>query len=636
MKYGFLKAAAGVPAIRLADCRSNAEAAVQLMQEAHKKGVRLLALPELTLTGATCGDLFLQEALIRGAEQALDRVREASLLLKGLITVVGLPFRFEGRLYNAAAVVYEGKVLGIVPKQHLGLTEDRHFSRGPAAPAMVSLFGAETPFGGNLIFTMKDCPGYRFSVVLGEDMSAPFAPAAFHAAAGASLIVGLMADPAAAGRPAVRRSVITSESRRLLVSYLTVNAGAGESSTDHAFSGHSIAAECGDLLAESVPFEEGLTVTEFDLERASTLRRKTGLFSVDAEAHREILFEGELEDTVLTRPVSPFPFVPQEKEACSKRMEEILTIQAEALARRLSHIGCKTAVLGISGGLDSTLALMVIVRAMRLLGRPNTDILAVTMPCFGTTKRTKSNAEKLCTLLGVTFKTIDITPAVRQHFADIGQDVNTPDTTFENGQARERTQVLMDLANRTNGIVVGTGDLSELALGWATYNGDHMSMYGVNATVPKTLVRALVRHEAEHSGNREIAAVLLDVVATPVSPELLPAKDGETEQLTENKVGPYELNDFYLYYMLRYGYSPAKILKLALHAFGNRYDRATILGWLRNFSRRFFQQQFKRSCLPDGPATGPVGLSPRGTWEMPSDVLSSLWLNEIDELMKKE
>ncbi len=636
MKNGFLKVAAGVPVIRLADCEQNAGAVLRLMQEAHQKEVRLLALPELVLTGATCGDLFLQEELLSGAEEALGRVREASLLLPGLVTVVGVPLLKDGRLYNTAAVLSEGRVLGVVPKQQLSPAEHRFFAEGPAAPSAMTLFGAETPFGGNLLFGMEDFPDYRFALALGEDLRSPVVSAA-HAAAGARLLVGLTADPEEAGRPARRRAFLTGESRRLMLSTLTVNAGEGESSTDRVYSGHSLLTECGELLAESKPFSEGLTVTELDLGRVTALQRKAGLSPAPlGENHRTVLFPGEKTATTLTRAVSPFPFIPEEETLRRQTMEEILTIQAEALRRRVTHIGCRTVLLGISGGLDSTLALLAAVRAFDLMERPRSEIIAVTMPCFGTTDRTKNNAEALCHLLGVRFLTVNIAAAVRQHFADIGQDETKTDVTFENGQARERTQVLMDLANRENGIVVGTGDLSELALGWATYNGDHMSMYGVNASIPKTLARALVRYEAERAGDEALKAVLLDVVATPVSPELLPAREGKNEQLTEDLVGPYELHDFFLFYTLRYGFPPEKVLRLAERAFGTEYDRATLLKWLRTFYRRFFQQQFKRSCLPDGPQVGAVGLSPRGAWQMPSDALAALWLREVDALAKEK
>lgn len=637
MKYGFIKVAAASPALRVADCRYNAEQSVAAMQRAAAAGVRLLVLPELGLTGYTCGDLLLQPVLQQGALHALQTLLAVSAGLP-MTTVAGLPLEVEGKLYNCAAVLHGGKILGVVPKTNLPnygeFYEARWFTPAPAEAKAISLLGQQVPFGTDLLFCCRELPEYKLAVEICEDLWVALPPSTRHAMAGATVIANCSASDETIGKAEYRRELITGQSARLMAGYLYADAGRGESTTDMVFAGHDLIAENGRLLAETALFINEMIVTEIDVHRLTAERRRTNTWrDADSASYTIIPFSLPAEVTTLTRLIDPHPFVPADSAERKQRCEAILTMQAEGLRRRLEHIGCPCAVLGISGGLDSTLALLVAVRALDLLGRPRTDMIAVTMPGFGTTHRTRSNAELLCEKLGVTLRTVSIAAAVRQHFKDIGHDESVTDTTYENAQARERTQVLMDIANQENGIVVGTGDLSELALGWATYNGDHMSMYGVNGSIPKTLVRYLVRHAAETCGDEALAAVLYDILDTPVSPELLPADEGgRIAQKTEDLVGPYELHDFFLYHFIRYGCPPQKLLYLAENAFAGRYDRAVILKWLRTFCRRFFQQQFKRSCLPDGPKVGSVTLSPRGDWRMPSDASAALWLREIDEL----
>ena len=637
MKYGFIKVAAASPALRVADCRYNAEQSAAAMQRAAAAGVRLLVLPELGLTGYTCGDLLLQPVLQQGALHALQTLLAVSADLP-MTTVAGLPLEVEGKLYNCAAVLHGGQILGVVPKTNLPnygeFYEARWFTPAPADTKTISLLGQQVPFGTDLLFCCRELPEYKLAVEICEDLWVALPPSTRHAMAGATVIANCSASDETIGKAEYRRELITGQSARLMAGYLYADAGRGESTTDMVFAGHDLIAENGRLLAETALFTNEMIVTEIDVHRLTAERRRTNTWqAADSADYTIIPFSLPAEVTTLTRLIDPHPFVPADSAKRKQRCEAILTMQAEGLRRRLEHIGCPCAVLGISGGLDSTLALLVAVRTLDLLGRPRTDMIAVTMPGFGTTHRTRSNAELLCEKLGVTLRTVSIAAAVRQHFKDIGHDESVTDTTYENAQARERTQVLMDIANRENGIVVGTGDLSELALGWATYNGDHMSMYGVNGSIPKTLVRYLVRHAAETCGDEALAAVLYDILDTPVSPELLPADGGgKIAQKTEDLVGPYELHDFFLYHFIRYGCPPQKLLYLAEHAFAGSYDRAVILKWLRTFCRRFFQQQFKRSCLPDGPKVGSVTLSPRGDWRMPSDASAALWLREIDEL----
>ena len=636
MKYGFLRAAAASPGLRVADVAYNTQEIIKSMREYAARNAQLLCLPEFCLTGYTCSDLFLQETLICGAEQGLAEILAASCGLN-LVTVVGLPVRRSGKLYNCAAVVCDGKLLGLVPKTHLPnyseFYEKRHFLPGPAQASPMELAGQQTLFGTNLLFACRQMPEFVLGVEICEDLWAPIPPSCTHALAGATVIANLSASDETVGKAAYRRDLVCGQSARLLCGYLYADAGHGESTTDMTFAAHDLIAENGTLLAEAGPFEDGRAVTELDLGRMVQERTRNTTFEPHTEGYTTVSFDLEPVEVPLTRKVSPTPFVPRDDAARAERCELILRIQAEGLAKRIEHTHARCAVVGISGGLDSCLALLVAVRACHILGRDPRDIVAITMPCFGTSKRTRSNAEILCEALDVSFQEINITATVQSHFADIGQDPETYDVTFENCQARVRTLELMDYANKNGGFVIGTGDLSELALGWATYNGDHMSMYGVNAGVPKTLVRHIVRYVADTCGKETLSRVLLDILDTLVSPELLPAAaDGSFSQQTEKLVGPYELHDFYLYYVLRFGFGPKKIYHLALAAFAGRYEPEVLLAWLNNFYRRFFAQQFKRSCLPDGPKVGSVTLSPRADWRMPSDDCNALWMRELDDL----
>ena len=636
MNYGFIKTCAVSPALRVADCPYNAQKTIEAMQQAAEDGCQLTVFPELGLTGYTCGDLFLQQPLLDAAEAALREILKASEALQ-LVALVGLPVTVDAKLYNCAAVVCQGALLGLVPKSHIPnygeFYEKRHYCAAPAGVKEISFAGQKTLFGTKLLFRCETMQAFTLAVEICEDLWAPLPPSTAHALAGATVIANLSASDETVGKAEYRRALVSQQSARLLCAYLYADAGHGESTTDMVFSGHNLIAENGALLAESRPFSQALACTELDLGRLLAERRRNTSFEPVTDGYETVSFHLPLREIPLTRYISPTPFVPADGGARAERCELILQMQADGLAKRIEHAHAKTAVIGISGGLDSCLALLVAVHAMKKLDRSMDSILAVTMPCFGTTKRTRSNAEILCQELGVQFTEISIANTVRSHFADIGQSETNFDVTFENGQARVRTLELMDLANRTGGLVVGTGDLSELALGWATYNGDHMSMYGVNAGVPKTLVRHIVRYEADAANSDTLREVLLDILDTPVSPELLPAKEnGEIAQQTESLVGPYELHDFYLYYVLRFGFSPAKIYHLAKAALSDRYSDEVLLHWLRNFYRRFFQQQFKRSCLPDGPKVGSVTLSPRGDWRMPSDACVSVWQAELDTL----
>ena len=647
MRDGFVKVAAGTPEIRVADCRYNAEQIFTLMREADKQGVRVLALPELCLTGYTCGDLFLQDTLLKGAEEGLATILEATKNLD-MLTALGLPVKnpWDGKLYNCAAVIHRGEIRGLVPKTWLPnygeFYEMRWFASGKDLDASVELCGQSVSLCTNLVWACDTMPDLVVGVELCEDLWASTPPSVALAQAGATVILNLSASDATVGKAEYRRALVTGQSARLLCGYVYANAGEGESSTDLVFDGHSLVAENGALLAER-RFASGLAVSEIDVARLAYERRRMNTFTppqrdpvkdISCLGVGRTFFSLEPGTTTLTRPVSPTPFIPEDEAARDEHCEEIILLAALGLKKRLEHTHAGAAVVGLSGGLDSTLAILITAVAMKLLDRPASDIIAVTMPCFGTTDRTRDNAVELAQRLGATLKRIDIGAAVKQHFRDIGQSMENTDVTFENAQARERTQVLMDVANQCGGLVVGTGDLSELALGWATYNGDHMSMYGVNAGIPKTLVRHLVRHIAGDKAEEDqaLSTVLEDILDTPVSPELLPAVGGQISQKTEDLVGPYELHDFFLYYAVRWAFPPRKVLRLAEHAFGRAYDRATILKWLKNFYRRFFAQQFKRSCLPDGPKVGTVTLSPRGDWRMPSDAVAALWLEELEGL----
>lgn len=638
MKHGFIKVMSASPEVRVGDTLFNLEGAKSAVDAAESAGANLLVLPELYLTSYSCGDLFYSDVLLRGAVSALVQLRDYTEGKRTLVAV-GVPLRLSGKLYNCAAVLHSGHILGIVPKVTLPnygeFYERRQFTSGAdyRGEDTVEIAGESVPFGRGLLFCCKEMDSFVLGVELCEDLWAPIPESTGLCLAGATVIANLSASDELVGKSAHRRALIAATSLRLACGYVYSSAGHGESTQDLSFGGHCMVYENGALLAERKPYaKEDSVLTELDLLRLTVARHMCTSFDVSsAPACRRVCFSQPITDTVLTRRFECNPFIPADEKLLAERAEEILHIQTDGLVRRIEHINCPKLVLGVSGGLDSTLALLVCVRALDALDRPHTDLLAVTMPCFGTTHRTRSNAELLCEKLGVAFRTVDISASVRSHFADIGHDESVTDVTYENAQARERTQVLMDIANQTGGIVVGTGDLSELALGWATYNGDHMSMYGVNASVPKTLVRYLVEYEMNRA-DEMTATVLRDILLTPVSPELLPAKDGEISQKTEDLVGPYELHDFFLYHMLRTGASPARILRLAEYAFAGEYDRATILKWLRTFTRRFFAQQFKRSCLPDGVKVGTVSLSPRGDWRMPSDATSRLWLTELDGL----
>ena len=637
MRDGFVKVAAGTPKIRVADCDYNAGQIIALMKDAAAKGVKVLALPELCITGYTCGDLFLQDTLLDGAERVLGRILEETKELN-LFAAVGLPIRYRNKLYNCSAVIQNGNILGLIPKTHIPnygeFYEARWFTSGDdmgATDYCIPFAGQESvEFSAGMVFRCVDLPELVVGVEICEDLWALDPPSNRLAAEGVTLMLNLSASDEVAGKADYRRSLVMSQSARLVCGYVYADAGEGESSTDLVFAGHNMIAENGVLLAEN-QFHTGLTVSELDVKRLAYERRRINTFSASCRDVYPNYFTLKPVDTPLTRPISPTPFIPADETRRAERCEEILKIAALGLKKRLEHTNASCAVVGLSGGLDSTLAILITAKAFDLLGRDRKGILAVTMPCFGTTRRTRSNAELLAAELGTDFREVNIGAAVERHFADIGQSMEDHSVTFENGQARERTQVLMDLANQRGGLVIGTGDLSELALGWATYNGDHMSMYGVNGSIPKTLVRHLVAWEADRLGGRA-GEVLRDILDTPVSPELLPPKDGEIAQKTEDLVGPYELHDFFLYYAIRWGFRPRKVFRLAVYALGDRYGRDTLLKWLKNFYRRFFSQQFKRSCLPDGPKVGSVALSPRGDWRMPSDAVAKLWLDELEEI----
>ncbi len=645
MRDGFVKVAAVTPEVRVADVPFNVGACVEAARRAvEKDGAAVVVLPELALTAYTCEDLFWQEALLRAAEDGLADFATATEDLDALV-LVGVPVRAGGKLYNCAAVLANGELLGLVPKTHIPtyneFYEGRHFTPGPAEPVLVSFAGhPDVPMGTDLLFACEEVPELVVAAEICEDLWVPNPPSVAHAQAGATLVCNLSASNAIVGKADYRRALVTSQSARLICGYVYASAGTGESTQDLVFSGHDLVAENGRLLAEGAPFGGGRAVTELDVRLLAQERTRMSTFECapapEESGYGTVYFslgERAVQETKLTRWVDPHPFVPSDPARRAERCEDVFNIQAHGLAKRLSHTHSRRAVIGLSGGLDSTLALLVTVRAFDLLGLERSGVIAVTMPGFGTTDRTYNNACELACTVGAELREVGIADAVRQHFSDIGHDESVHDVTYENSQARERTQILMDVANQEGGLVIGTGDLSELALGWATYNGDHMSMYAVNASVPKTLVRHLVRYVADTCGDAAEAEVLLDVLDTPVSPELLPATgDGKISQRTEDLVGPYELHDFFLYEVLRRGTAPHKVYRLARYALGEKYDDETILVWLKVFYRRYFAQQFKRSCLPDGPKVGSAAVSPRGDLRMPSDACATLWLAELEEL----
>jgi len=629
MKYGFVKVAAVTPKIKVADTKYNGQLIRTLMKDAEKAGAKIVAFPELVITGASCGDLFYQNKLIKAAKEELMQIVSASEYYNALY-FVGLPYEINSKLYNVVAVISKGEVLGIVPKSYL--KDNRHFVSGVFLDSEEVLpNGQIVPVTTDLIFYCSEMPELKVAVEIGEDLWAVQPPSIGHAVGGANVIVNPSASIEVSGSDAYRKDLVRGQSARLLCGYVCVNAGEGESTQDVVYSGHNLIAENGNLLAESARLGNGMLCSEIDVERLEIDRRKNSLFETE-DSHVCIPFYLREEETQLSRFVDPSPFVPADEITRYKHCEDVFAIQAMGLKKRMEHTGAATAVIGISGGLDSTLALLVIARAFDLMTKDRKDIVAVTMPGFGTTDRTYDNAVNMIKQLGATFMEVSIKDSVRQHFADIGHDENNHDVTYENAQARERTQILMDIANQKNGMVIGTGDMSELALGWATYNGDHMSMYCVNGSVPKMLVRHVVRYYADTCEEKVLAEVLYDVLDTPVSPELLPPENGQIAQKTEDLVGPYELHDFVMYYVLRFGFSPEKIYKLAKVAFHGVYNSATILKWLKTFYRRFFSQQFKRSCLPDGPKVGTLSVSPRGDLMMPSDACVRIWMDELELL----
>jgi len=636
MKDGFLACGTISPTLRVGDPGFNTTALQKAIEVATKANLALLVLPELAVTGYTCGDLFLQRTLQEGAKAALE---DLIAYTKGhdTVVVVGAPLIFFGNLYNCAVVMHDGHVLGVVPKQHLPnyqeFAEKRWFHTPPQEVREVSLAGQRTLFGSKVLFSCTNVPDFVLEVEICEDLWVPDTPSADMALAGATVIANCSASPELVGKREFRRTLMAAKSASLVCGYLCCNAGGGESTTDLVFAAHNLIYENGKLLGEQYLQEDTLLCTELDVQRLAGQRLRMHTFGESRHSYTTVEFTlKKTRETKLTRHMDKAPFVPADPALRSVRCEEILTLQALGLKKRLEHTAIDHVVLGLSGGLDSTLAFLVCIRAFDMLGLDRKNIITVTMPCFGTTKRTKNNAVSLAKAFGATLLTIPITKSVNQHFKDIGHDPEVHDVTYENSQARERTQVLMDLANKSAALVVGTGDLSELALGWATYNGDHMSMYGVNSSVPKTLIRHLVAHFA----NKEepaIKKVILDIVATPVSPELLPAsEDGTISQVTEEFVGPYALHDFFLYQVVRLHFGPAKVFRLAQVAFGEEYEASVIKKWLKTFYWRFFSQQFKRSCLPDGPKVGSVSLSPRGDWRMPSDASVRLWMEELEGL----
>ncbi len=637
MDYGFIKVAAATPKIKVADVDYNTELICNQIDEAAKNGAKVLVFPELCLTGYTCSDLFWQSLMLEKVKEKTIEIARYSKDYDMLI-MIGIPYEHNGKLYNVGVVLHKGKILGMVTKKHLPnyseFYEARHFTKGFEKVVTVDFAGQKVPMGMNILFKCENRPDMVIGVEICEDLWVPNPPSIRHTMAGATIIANLSASDEVTGKSIYRRDLVAGQSARLICGYIYADAGEGESSTDLVYSAHNMIAENGRMLAEAKRFINQTVYGDIDLDRIKNERRKMTTYdSKDEEDYTVVTFEMNMDNNELSTKINNMPFVPGDIAKRNERCEEILTIQAMGLKKRLEHTNAKSVVIGISGGLDSTLALLVTVRAFDMLGRDRKGIVAVTMPGFGTTDRTYDNALKMIEKLGTTFIEINISDAANEHFKAIGHDSSIHDVTYENVQARQRTLYLMNLANQYNGFVVGTGDLSELALGWATYNGDHMSMYGVNASIPKTLVRHLVRYYADTCDDIELNKVLMDVLDTPVSPELLPPQDnGEIAQKTEDLVGPYELHDFFMYYMLRLGYTPKKIYYLARNAFEGIYDDETILKWLKTFYRRFFAQQFKRSCLPDGPKVGTVAVSPRGDLRMPSDACATIWLKELEEI----
>lgn len=631
MRHGFIKVASGTPELKVADVEYNVEKIKELICKASEEKVKLLVLPELCITGYTCGDLFFQKIL-------LDKAKEAVISLSNflgdldIITIIGAPIQLDGDLYNCAVVLYKGDILGIIPKTYIPnyneFYEKRQFCEAPYTNRVININGVDVDFSTNLIFRDSKMEEFSFAVEICEDLWAPIPPSSYHVLAGANIIVNLSASNELIGKEDYRKQLVASASARFICGYVYASCGDGESTTDLVFAGHNLIAENGVLLKSSELFTTGLTISEIDVFKLTSERHKITTFkNIGAENYKVILFDMEKSQTVLTRHISQTPFIPNSMYERENTFDKILKLQSHALKKRLAHTNAAKAVIGISGGLDSTLALIVAIKAMELINKSSKDVIAVTMPCFGTSDRTKNNARKLCELFDVTLREIDITNTVLSHFKDINHAEDVFDVAYENGQARERTQVLMDIANMENGMVIGTGDLSENALGWSTYNGDQMSMYAVNISVPKTLIRYIINYYADNN-NGQLKEVLKDILDTPVSPELLPGK--EINQKTEDLVGPYELHDFFLYYAIRWSFEPSKVLRLAKYAFNGTYEDEIILKWIKIFYRRFFNNQFKRSCMPDGVKIGSVSLSPRGDLRMPSDAAFNIWLKDIE------
>lgn len=630
MKDGFIKVAAATPKIKVADPAYNTEEILKIIDETEKNGASILVFSELTISGYTCGDLFLQQPLLTECKNQLLRIVKATEK-KDMLVVVGCPIIVNQKLYNCAVVINRGEILGIVPKTHLPnyseFYELRHFTSGEGLDEMVMIGDEYITVCVNQVFTCENIPELVIACEICEDLWVPLPPSTYHAMAGATVICNPSASVETTTKESYRRSLVSNQSARLLAAYIYADAGEGESTQDVVYSGHHLICENGSVLAEAKRFTNEIVYADIDVQKLAAERRKMTSFPGGKVGdYIEQTFSLKVKENKITRTFPKAPFVPDNQDERDKRCDEILSLQSMGLKKRLEHTNCKHAVVGISGGLDSTLAVLVTARAFDLLDIPRENLICVTMPCFGTTDRTYQNAVSLIKELGATLKEVRIEKAVRQHFADIGHDENNHDVTYENSQARERTQILMDMANQYNGMVIGTGDMSELALGWATYNGDHMSMYAVNCSVPKTLVRYLVLYYAETTENKKLSEVLMDVLDTPVSPELLPPVDGVISQKTEDLVGPYELHDFFLYYMLRFGFPKAKLYRMAKLTFDGVYDDETIKKWLDKFYWRFFSQQFKRSCLPDGPKVGSVAVSPRGDLRMPSDASPTAWL----------
>lgn len=630
MKLGYVKVATYSPEVKVADVDFNLEGIFHGIDIAEKQGVELIAFPELSISGYTAGDLFYSKTLLDASLTALTRIAEYTRG-KDLVAFVGLPVSHNGNIYNACACVCKGQILGIVPKSYLPnyneFYEKRYFTPAKAQTETLIINGKKVPFGKDIIFSHKTVKSFKVAVELCEDLWTPIPPSISHTVNGARIIVNLSSSDEFSGKPSYRRNLVKTHSSKTVCAYVYANSGYGESTTDCVFSGHTLIAEDGAILGETLPFEAGLNVAEIDLDYIDYMRSKA--FNQDFKELKKEYTEVEFDiESSVSEPIRVYdktPFIKDGEE------EFLLNIQAQGLRKRISHVNAEKLVLGLSGGLDSTLALIVCVRAMKLLGRSLKDIVAITMPCFGTSGRTLDNSVKLAKAYGVTLRKIEISKSVKRHLKDISHPETLHDAAYENAQARERTQVLMDYANSLNGLVVGTGDLSELALGFATYNGDHMSMYAVNASVPKTLVRRLTEYTAKNSKGK-LKSTLLDVLDTPVSPELLPLANDQIKQVTEDIVGPYVLHDFFLYYFVKCGFAPKKLYFSAVRTFKGEFDEATILKWLKTFFRRFFSQQFKRSCLPDGVKVSEISLSPRGAWKMPSDAVSTLWLKELEEL----